>query len=149
MNAAKTLLVSHLRAVDFAAHMKALSPDEKALLSEGLGKIGPEGVDWQSTVRREFEVLARSGSPVPAAVEELFRRALQDAGHELRTPLTSIRGYAELLREEGLPVEQREWVDVIDRNSARLASLVEDLLLMAQIQSGALPLELSEVPDDQ
>jgi signal transduction histidine kinase len=70
---------------------------------------------------------------------------LASVSHELRTPLTSIRGYAELLQEEGLPVEQHEWVDVIDRNSARLASLVEDLLLMAQIQSGALPLELGEV----
>ena len=70
---------------------------------------------------------------------------IASVSHELRTPLTSIRGYAELLQEDGLPAEQRAWVDVIDRNSARLASLVEDLLLMAQIQSGALPLELGEV----
>jgi hypothetical protein len=60
--------------------MKALSPDEKALLSEELGKIGPEGVDWQSVVRREFEGLARSGFPVPAALQELYGRTLQDAG---------------------------------------------------------------------
>jgi hypothetical protein len=78
--AAKTLIVAHLRAVDFAAQQKALSAGEKALLSAGLGKIGPEGVDWQATIRREFEVLARSGSPAPAAVEELYQRSLQDAG---------------------------------------------------------------------
>ena len=78
--AAKKLLVSNLRAVDFAVQMKALSSDEKALLSRELGKLGPEGVDWQSIVRREFEVLARSGSPVPTAVQELYRRTLQDAG---------------------------------------------------------------------
>ena len=34
---------------------------------------------------------------------------------------------------------------MIDRNSARLLGLVEDLLVMAQIQSGGLPLELGEV----
>jgi len=78
--AAKTLLLSHLRAVDFAAQMKPLSPGEKALLSVTLGKIGPQVVDWQSAIRREFEVLARSGSPAPTAVEELYRRALQDDG---------------------------------------------------------------------
>ncbi len=65
--------------------------------------------------------------------------------HELRTPLTSIRGYAELLREEDLADDERGYVDVIDRNAERLVSLVEDLLLMAQIQSGGLPLELGEV----
>ena len=65
--------------------------------------------------------------------------------HELRTPLTSIRGYAELLRDEELTDEQREYVNVIDRNSARLGGLVEDLLLMTQIQSGGVPLDLSEV----
>ncbi len=65
--------------------------------------------------------------------------------HELRTPLTSIRGYAELLRDEELADEQREYVNVIDRNAARLVGLVEDLLLMAQIQSGGVPLEVGEV----
>ena len=65
--------------------------------------------------------------------------------HELRTPLTSICGYTELLKDEGLTSEQHEFIDVIDRNAARLIGLVEDLLLMAQIQSGGLPLELGEV----
>ena len=65
--------------------------------------------------------------------------------HELRTPLTSIRGYAELLQEEELGDTQRDFLNVIDRNAARLISLVEDLLVMAQIQSGGLPLQLSEV----
>jgi hypothetical protein len=78
--AGKTLLLSHLRIVAFAAHEKALSPAEKALISSALGRIGAEGVDWQTAIRREFEVLARSGFPAPAAVEELYRRALQDAG---------------------------------------------------------------------
>ncbi|MDX6471282.1 MAG: hypothetical protein QOK22_98, partial [Gaiellaceae bacterium] len=61
--------------------------------------------------------------------------------HELRTPLTSIRGYAELLYDGQLDEAQRTYLDVIDRNSTRLLGLVEDLLLMAQIQSGDLPLD--------
>jgi signal transduction histidine kinase len=65
--------------------------------------------------------------------------------HELRTPLTSIRGYAELLQDEELADAQREYVNVIDRNAGRLVGLVEDLLLMAQIQSGGVPLELGDV----
>ncbi|MCX6624720.1 MAG: hypothetical protein NTY38_27390 [Acidobacteria bacterium] len=76
--AGKTLLVSHLRLVAFAAVEKALSASEKALISSALSRIGAEGVDWQAAIRREFEVLARSGSPAPATVEEHYQRALQD-----------------------------------------------------------------------
>jgi PAS domain S-box-containing protein len=69
--------------------------------------------------------------------------------HELRTPLTSIRGYLELVVEDAatanLPVEQQEWLRVIDRNAERLLSLVEDLLISAQLHSGTLTLAQSEV----
>jgi signal transduction histidine kinase len=77
------------------------------------------------------------------AVKDEF---LSLVSHELRTPLTSIRGYAELLQEEEeLADAHRSYVEVIDRNAARLIGLVEDLLVMAQIQSGGLPLHLGEV----
>jgi len=65
--------------------------------------------------------------------------------HELRTPLTSIRGYLELLVDDpetlALPDLQRDWLQVIDRNAERLLRLVEDLLLTAQANAGALALE--------
>jgi signal transduction histidine kinase len=79
------------------------------------------------------------------ALDQMKDDFIASVSHEFRTPLTSIRGYAELLQEADLPAEHRDFVNVIDRNSARLAGLVEDLLLMAQIQSGGLPLELDEV----
>jgi signal transduction histidine kinase len=67
--------------------------------------------------------------------------------HELRTPLTSIRGYLELLTEEGgeLTDEQRRFLKVVDRNSQRLLELVGDLLLLAQIDAGKFAIELDEV----
>lgn len=66
--------------------------------------------------------------------------------HELRTPLTSIRGYLELLRDETdpLPEPQRNWVEIIDRNSNRLMSLVEDLLLTARAEEGDLHLNTGD-----
>jgi signal transduction histidine kinase len=67
--------------------------------------------------------------------------------HELRTPLTSIRGYVELLLDEGdsLTTEQQKFLKVVDRNSVRLLELVGDLLLLAQIDAGRFELELDEV----
>ena len=65
--------------------------------------------------------------------------------HELRTPMTSIIGFTDMLQGEDLTDEQHKHLDVIDRNAGRLLRLVDDLLLMAEIQSGGLPLQLGEV----
>ena len=63
---------------------------------------------------------------------------LATISHDFRTPLTSIMGYTSLLlAAEGLDERWRRYVTVIDRNSARLLSLVEGLLLLAQHQAGA------------
>jgi signal transduction histidine kinase len=67
--------------------------------------------------------------------------------HELRTPLTSIRGYLELLFEDGgnLTPEQERFLGVVDRNSERLLHLVGDLLFLAQVDAGKLAIEREDV----
>lgn len=67
--------------------------------------------------------------------------------HELRTPLTSIIGYLELLEEEAevLSAPSQRFLRVIDRNAKRLLRLVEDLLFVARLGSGALEIEHTPV----
>jgi signal transduction histidine kinase len=64
--------------------------------------------------------------------------------HELRTPLTSISGYVELAREQA-DAETSGYLEVVERNAARLLALVNDLLFVARLQSGRLDLELERV----
>jgi two-component system OmpR family sensor kinase len=69
------------------------------------------------------------------ATEHRLRQFLADASHELRTPLTSIQGFAELFRLDSA----REHVDLdvilrrIEQESARMRTLVDDLLLLARV----------------
>ena len=68
--------------------------------------------------------------------------------HELRTPLTSIRGYLELVLDDDsgqLTDEQRQFLNVVERNSDRLQRLVGDLLFVAQVDAGQLSLELDHL----
>jgi PAS domain S-box-containing protein len=66
--------------------------------------------------------------------------------HELRTPLTSIRGYLELVREDGgLDEEQDRMLGIVDRNADRLLGLVTDLLFIAEVDAGKLTLERNRV----
>ncbi len=68
---------------------------------------------------------------------------LSTVSHELRTPLTSIRGYVELLEDEAadLPPHVGRVLDVIGRNVNRLGGLIEDLLTLGRIESGAVRFE--------
>lgn len=74
-----------------------------------------------------------------ASSEARMRRFVADVSHELRTPLFGIHGFTELYRMGGLP--QRSDVDRtmdrIERESARLARLTEDLLLLARLDDQA------------
>jgi two-component system OmpR family sensor kinase len=69
------------------------------------------------------------------ATEQRLRQFLADASHELRTPLTSIQGFAELFRLGA--DDDRVQLEVIFRRieeeSARMKTLVEDLLLLARL----------------
>jgi signal transduction histidine kinase len=82
-------------------------------------------------------------------LDQLKDEFISLVSHELRTPLTSIRGYVELLQEDGrLTAEQQRYVAVVDRNSARLLDLVSDLLFLAQVDAGKLAFELQPVELD-
>ncbi len=73
-------------------------------------------------------------------VEGLRRELLANVSHDLRTPLTMIQGYAEVMRD--LPGENTpENVQIIIDETQRLTSLVNDLLDLSRMESGAITLE--------
>ncbi|HLH47686.1 MAG TPA: HAMP domain-containing sensor histidine kinase, partial [Acidimicrobiales bacterium] len=69
------------------------------------------------------------------ATEERLRQFLADAAHELRTPLTSIQGFTELFRlnRERARVDLPTILRRIEEESARMRTLVEELLLLARL----------------
>ena len=75
-------------------------------------------------------------------LENLFntqRRFLADVGHELRTPLTVIKGNVDLMRR--MNTMDQESLESIVSEVDRLTRMVGDLLLLAQAESGKLPLD--------
>ncbi|MBQ7863677.1 MAG: HAMP domain-containing histidine kinase [Lachnospiraceae bacterium] len=91
-----------------------------------------------------------------AGVQEGFHTAVQEevksqkmktelitnVSHDLKTPLTAIITYVDLLKNEDLSTEERkDYVDVLDRKSARLKTLIEDLFEISKATSGELKLE--------
>ena len=75
-------------------------------------------------------------------------RFVSDAAHELKTPLSILRSYLETLTDDladGLSQQQREFLSVATHGAQRLQRLIDELLDLAALESGHLPLSLGMV----
>ncbi|MEE2636543.1 MAG: ATP-binding protein [Acidobacteriota bacterium] len=84
-----------------------------------------------------------------------FRRAdlvrqdfVANVSHELRTPLTAIRGGVETLLDQVSADEDRRFLSIIARNSARMERLVSDLLRLARLDAGQEALDVTRCSVD-
>jgi PAS domain S-box-containing protein len=76
-----------------------------------------------------------------SALKELDRMKSQfvsDVSHELRTPLTNIRLYLDLLRATSDPEKTLRYLETMDRESGRLADLIDDLLSLSRLDAGTV-----------
>lgn len=79
--------------------------------------------------------------------EQLKNDFVSSISHEIRTPLTSIKGWAVTLRTGSLDDKSEilDGLEIIERESDRLTSLVEELLDFSKFESGQMTLNISEV----
>jgi len=98
-------------------------------------------IPYQGPVNDEVGQLIHAFNQTLSRLENLFhtqRRFLADVSHELRTPLTVIKGNVELMRR--IDTVDYESIDSIESEVDRLTRLVGDLMLLAQAESGKLPM---------
>jgi PAS domain S-box-containing protein len=63
---------------------------------------------------------------------------LQNLSHEVRTPLTTVVGFAEVVRDEAITMEQREHAEIVKRNAEALERTLGAALDIAQLECAAL-----------
>ncbi len=80
-------------------------------------------------------------------LDSMRRDFVSNVSHELRTPLAGIRAAAETLQEGALEdlAAAREFLGHIQQETDRLTQLVEELLELSRIESGAAPMHFAEI----
>ncbi len=79
-----------------------------------------------------------------SGLNKLKANFVQTVSHEFRTPLTSIRAYCETLIKNADTVDRgllKQFLHVIEEESGRLMTLIEDILDFSQLESGAVKFE--------
>ena len=111
-----------------------------------------ERIKTDPTKNDEVTRLGRAFNSMLERLDKSFRAQKQfiaDSSHELRTPLTVIRGNVDLLKRNPDPQNQAESLQAIERESARMQRLVQDLLLLAQADARQtielVPLQLDDI----
>ncbi len=100
--------------------------------------------DFKGSGYREVEELADAlgfAAKEIGATERLQRELIANISHDLRTPLTMIKGYSEMMRDirgENSP----ENIQAVIDETTRLSELVNDLMDLSKLQSGALKPQL-------
>ncbi|MGD8621065.1 MAG: ATP-binding protein [Anaerolineales bacterium] len=144
LSAGGALVLTAAGVIGYLAAGAALSPLDQVTstalqitraddLSRRIPVIGPPKGEVGSLISAFNETLER--------LEGLFqtqRRFMADVSHELRTPLTTIRGNIDLIKQIGEADE--ESLEAISSEVDRMTRMVKDLLLLAQAETGKLPL---------
>jgi signal transduction histidine kinase len=143
-----------LAIVSGASQKRELGEVERAdrtILSLGLSPL-PDGATLAAfadvTDRFRIETALRDRNDALEAADRLKSDFIKHVSYELRTPLNSILGFSEHLAS-GVPgalnPRQAEYVGAIVEGGTTLKNLVNDILDLALVESGALRLELERI----
>lgn len=122
--------VHYIQVGDYAEHLEIPSPmDEGRVLSI---RVTPYGRDQKLMLVSDVTHIQR--------LMTMRRDFIANVSHELRTPLTVIMGYIETLRDDEGELDMdtlKDFIARIEAPATRMKSLVEDLLLLSRLDTGA------------
>ena len=70
---------------------------------------------------------------------------LANMSHEIRTPMNGILGFADLLKEPKLAIEdQHEYISIIEKSGKRMLNIINDIIDISKIESGQMKINITE-----
>ena len=133
-----------------ASSLRLLQKEGQAIADGQTDYKGKPIPRWLPALKKHEENLQSIQSGIQKAVDEQTRaermktELITNVSHDIKTPLTSIVNYVNLLEKEDIqPEKAKEYVDVLNRQAARLKKLTEDLVEASKASSGSLPVHLA------
>ncbi len=77
--------------------------------------------------------------------ERMRSELITNVSHDIKTPLTSIINFVDLLQKPHSQAQEREYLEVLQRQSGRMKKLIEDLMELSKASSGSITVNLQTV----
>ena len=133
-----------------ASSLRLLQKEGQAIADGQTDYKGKPIPRWLPALKKHEENLQSIQLGIQKAVDEqtwaerMKTELITNVSHDIKTPLTSIVNYVDLLEKEDIqPEKAKEYVDVLNRQAARLKKLTEDLVEASKASSGSLPVHLA------
>lgn len=136
-------LTNLIRHPDFVSYLENRRFDEPLIYREGrveglvlMLQVIPYGNDHSLLVSRDISQIER--------MENMRRDFIANVSHELKTPLTVVAGFSEMLAdnyEAYGDAEIKHYLSLICEQNGRMQRLIQDLLTLSSLESGALASE--------
>jgi len=101
----------------------------------------PEGTKEAYKFLETLVETAKEDKQIALQANEAKSLFLANMSHEIRTPLNGIVGFTEILRSTDLDSEQREFLNIIDKSSENLLSIINNILDLSKIESNKIEIE--------
>lgn len=143
-------IVEILLVIVVAVQMQKLQEGSKRIAAGDLSEpIDTSKMFWE--FKKHGENINKVSDGIALAVEDRMKserfktELITNVSHDIKTPLTSIINYVDLIKKEEIPDETlKEYVDVLDRQSARLKKLIEDLMEASKASTGNLAVNMED-----
>ena len=139
LGAAADITAQHLSEIALRESNEVLETRVRARTAEL--ELLTESLRAEIRGREQTEQELRSAKEAAETADRAKSAFLANVSHEIRTPLNAIMGMAALLLDTQPTIEQEEYIQTIRNSSETLLVLINDLLDLAKIESGKLPLE--------
>ena len=98
-----------------------------------------EALETSVQERTKELLIAKQAAENASVTKSTF---LANMSHEIRTPLGAIMGFADLLAKTDVPREEVEtYLSIIQRNSAQLLRIIDDILDLSKVEAGRMDIE--------
>jgi Signal transduction histidine kinase len=152
-NNAETLLLpfwTMIKVLEFLVLLPILL--QMIRLQDGSRKLAGGNLDYKldtaymfPELKKHARYLNQIGDGMAAALADRLKsehfktELITNVSHDIKTPLTSLINYVDLLQRENITEEQRmEYLGILERQSARLKKLIEDLIEASKASTGNL-----------
>lgn len=141
--------------IPFKGEFRILTPSNKikiiriygdVILDKQYKPVRLIGVSWDISERRNMEKKMKEAKEKAEHSDKLKSAFLANISHEIRTPIHGIIGFAQIIKNEEVALQDKEqYLDIIIQNGNLLQNIISNIIDISLLETNQIKIKISEV----